>query len=156
MNDRSEIDDGKKVASHDYLEDFLDEGTERQSGGVPTMASTDTEDPAEKNDNSADPEGALRLRVIEQIRTIYDPEIPVNIYDLGLIYAVDVDAGDQVIVTMTLTTPHCPVAEIMPAEVETRVGQVDGVGSARVNLVWDPPWDPSRMTEAAQLELGFL
>lgn len=151
MNDRGEMDNGKEVASRDYLDSFLGDNAERRSGA----AATDTEDAAER-DLASDPVGALKIRVIEQIRTIYDPEIPVNIYDLGLIYAVDVDQGDEVVVTMTLTTPHCPVAEIMPAEVENMVRQVAGVGSARVNLVWDPPWDPSRMTEAAQLELGFL
>lgn len=148
MNDRGDTNKDDKVASRDYLDGFLTESPESEVGN---------ESPASAIDNSAtDTEAALRLSVIEQIRTIYDPEIPVNIYDLGLIYAVDVEDGNRVTVTMTLTTPHCPVAEIMPGEVETRVRQVAGVAWAKVNLVWDPPWDPSQMTEAAQLELGFL
>jgi FeS assembly SUF system protein len=93
--------------------------------------------------------------VIEALKDIYDPEIPVNIYDLGLIYGVDVNEG-HVLVTMTLTTPHCPVAESMPGEVEMRVGAVPGVGDAEVNLVWDPPWDPQKMSDEAKLELGML
>jgi len=101
------------------------------------------------------PGGALQKAVIDALKEIYDPEIPVNIYDLGLIYGVDVDEG-HVAVTMTLTTPHCPVAESMPMEVEMRVGAVPGVGVAEVNLVWDPPWDPAKMTDEAKLELGML
>jgi FeS assembly SUF system protein len=93
--------------------------------------------------------------VIDKLRSIFDPEIPVNIYDLGLVYGVDI-ADAHVTVTMTLTTPHCPVAESMPSEVETRVREVEGVGSAAVNLVWDPPWDPSKMGDEAKLELGML
>ena len=101
------------------------------------------------------PGGALYEAVIDALKEIYDPEIPVNIYDLGLIYGVDI-AADHAVVTMTLTTPHCPVAESMPAEVELRVGSVPGVGSAEVNLVWDPPWDPQKMSDEAKLELGML
>jgi FeS assembly SUF system protein len=100
--------------------------------------------------------GELYERVIDALKEIYDPEIPVNIYDLGLIYGVDVTAEGHVAVTMTLTTPHCPVAESMPGEVELRVGSVPGVGLADVNLVWDPPWDPQKMSEEARLELGML
>ncbi len=100
--------------------------------------------------------GALYERVIDALREIYDPEIPVNIYDLGLIYGVDVSDDAHVAVTMTLTTPHCPVAESMPGEVELRVGSVPGVGVAEVNLVWDPPWDPQKMSDEAKLELGML
>ena len=103
----------------------------------------------------AEPGGDLYENVIQALREIFDPEIPVNIYDLGLIYGVDIDEG-HVIVTMTLTTPHCPVAESMPGEIEMRVGAVPGVGSAEVNLVWDPPWDPAKMSDEAKLELGML
>ena len=81
--------------------------------------------------------------MVAALKEIYDPEIPVNIYDLGLIYDVEV-RGRRCVVTMTLTTPHCPVAESMPAEVEMRVGAVPGIRDAEVNLVWDPPWDPPR------------
>lgn len=104
---------------------------------------------------AGEPDGALYEAVIAALRDIYDPEIPVNIYDLGLIYNVEVDEG-HVAVTMTLTTPNCPVAESMPTEVELRVGSVPGVGVAEVNLVWDPPWSPANMTDDARLELGML
>ena len=104
---------------------------------------------------ASEPGGDLYENVIEALREIFDPEIPVNIYDLGLIYGVEIDEG-HVNVTMTLTTPHCPVAESMPGEVEMRVGAVPGVGSAEVNLVWDPPWDPQKMSDEAKLELGML
>ncbi len=102
-----------------------------------------------------EPGGDLYENVIAALKEIYDPEIPVNIYDLGLIYGVEVDEG-HVSVNMTLTTPNCPVAESMPMEVEMRVGAVPGVGVAEVNLVWDPPWDPGKMTDEAKLELGML
>lgn len=98
----------------------------------------------------------LEMRVIEQLRTIYDPEIPVNIYELGLIYDLVADRDGNVQVVMTLTTPHCPVAESMPGEVELKVRDVDGVNDVKVELVWDPPWDQTMMSEAARLELGFM
>ncbi len=100
--------------------------------------------------------GDLYERVIDALKEIYDPEIPVNIYDLGLIYGVDITDDGHVTVTMTLTTPHCPVAESMPGEIELRVGSVPGVGLADVNLVWDPPWDPQKMSDEVKLELGML
>lgn len=98
---------------------------------------------------------ALQEAVIAALKEIYDPEIPVNIYDLGLIYGVEINDG-HALVTMTLTTPHCPVAESMPGEVELRVGSVPGIGDAEVALVWDPPWGPDKMTDEARLELGML
>lgn len=104
---------------------------------------------------AGEPGGDVYEAVIAALKEIYDPEIPVNIYDLGLIYGVEVDGG-HVTVMMTLTTPHCPVAESMPGEVELRVGSVPGVGLAEVNLVWDPPWGPDKMTDEARLELGML
>jgi FeS assembly SUF system protein len=100
--------------------------------------------------------GALQAAVVEALKEIYDPEIPVNIYDLGLIYGVDVTTEGHAAVTMTLTTPHCPVAESMPGEVELRVSAVPGIATADVNLVWDPPWDPQKMSDDAKLELGML
>ncbi len=99
---------------------------------------------------------ALKDRIIAVLRQIYDPEIPVNLYDLGLIYGIDVSDEGDVEITMTLTTPHCPVAESMPYEVETKVLSVAGVRDVRVRLVWDPPWDVSRMSDEARLELGLL
>ena len=104
---------------------------------------------------AGEPGGDLYEAVIAALKDIFDPEIPVNIYDLGLIYGVEVDEG-HVHVNMTLTTPNCPVAETMPTEVELRVGSVPGVGVVDVNLVWDPPWDPGKMTDEARLELGML
>ncbi len=106
--------------------------------------------------NPGEPGGSLYDGVIAALKEIYDPEIPVNIYDLGLIYGVDVSEDGHAVVTMTLTTPHCPVAESMPGEVELRVGSVPGIGVAEVNLVWDPPWDPQKMSDEAKLELGML
>ncbi len=105
---------------------------------------------------AGEPGGDLYESVIDALKEIYDPEIPVNIYELGLIYGVDITADNHVVVTMTLTTPHCPVAESMPGEVELRVGAVPGIGSAEVNLIWDPPWDPAKMSDEAKLELGML
>jgi FeS assembly SUF system protein len=102
------------------------------------------------------PGGDLYEAVIEALKDIYDPEIPVNIYDLGLIYDVEITPERHAKIKMTLTTPHCPVAESMPSEVELRVGAVPGVGDAEVELVWDPPWHPQKMTDEARLELGML
>ena len=104
----------------------------------------------------AAPGGDVQEAVIEALKSIYDPEIPVDIYELGLIYDVAVDADGDAVVTMTLTTPNCPVAESMPGEVELRVLSVPGIRDAEVKLVWDPPWDPSKMSDEARLELGML
>lgn len=126
----------KLARKRDYLDGFLKEAPEGIAPG--------------------DPGGAVYESVIAAIREIFDPEIPVNIYDLGLIYNVEVTPDGDAAVTMTLTTPHCPVAESMPAEVEMRVSSVPGVRTADVNLVWDPPWDPAKMSDEARLELGML
>lgn len=99
---------------------------------------------------------ALKEKVIASIQTCYDPEIPVNIYDLGLIYDVRVLEGNKVEVDMTLTSPACPVAGSLPPEVEEKVRSTEGVTDATVELVWDPPWSPDLMTEAAKLELGLM
>ena len=102
-----------------------------------------------------EPGGALYDAVIVALQEIYDPEIPVNIYDLGLIYNVEISEGSA-IVTMTLTTPHCPVAESMPQEVQLRVETVPGIRDAEVNLVWEPAWSPANMSDEARLEMGML
>lgn len=101
-------------------------------------------------------EQGLKRQVIAALSTIYDPELPVNIYDLGLIYDLDIDTGGRVSIRMTLTAPGCPVAQTFPSLVEQTVAQVKGVTSAQVEIVWDPPWDQSRMTEAARLQLGLV
>ena len=98
----------------------------------------------------------LQASVVEVLKSIYDPEIPVDIYELGLIYNVEISEDGDATITMTLTTPHCPVAESLPQEVELRVLSVPGIRDAVVNLVWDPPWDPSKMSDEARLELGML
>ena len=126
----------KLERKRDYLEGFLAQKPEAASSG--------------------DPGGALYEAVVDALKDIFDPEIPVNIYDLGLIYGVDVSTDGDAVVTMTLTTPHCPVAESMPGEVELRVSSVPGIRDAEVNLVWDPPWDPAKMSDDARLELGML
>lgn len=99
---------------------------------------------------------AVRERVIEALKQIYDPELPVNIYDLGLIYEVDVDDAGVVEVSMTLTTPGCPVAQSFPGEVESAIRAVDGVTAAQVELVWDPPWCADNLSMEVKLQLGLL
>jgi FeS assembly SUF system protein len=98
----------------------------------------------------------LENKIVEVLKTIYDPEIPVDVYELGLIYEVKIDSEANVEIDMTLTSPNCPVAETMPKEVEDKVGAVEGVKSSKVNIVFDPPWDKDMMSEEAKLELGFL
>lgn len=127
---------GKLERKRDYLEGFLAE--------KPADAAT------------GEPGGDLYEAVVGALKEIYDPEIPVNIYELGLIYGVDVGDDAGVVVTMTLTTPHCPVAESMPGEVELRIASIPGVRDCEVNLVWDPPWDMAKMSDEAKLELGML
>lgn len=98
----------------------------------------------------------LKDQIIEVLKTIYDPEIPVNIHELGLIYDIAIDPGRLVTIRMTLTAPGCPVAVSLPLEVEAKVQSLPGVSGACVDVVWDPPWDMSRMSEAARLQLGFM
>ena len=136
---RVELDEtpGEKLSrKRDYLDGFLSQQPPEVAAG--------------------EPGGALHDAVVDALKEIYDPEIPVNIYELGLIYGVEVSPDNDVTVLMTLTTPHCPVAESMPGEVELRVGAVPGVRDAEVTLVWDPPWDPAKMSDEARLELGML
>lgn len=120
----------------DYLAGFLSGETE----SVPATSGSDE----------------LKDRIVEAVKSVYDPEIPVDIYELGLIYDIKVSEDGDALVLMTLTTPHCPVAESLPNEVELRVLAVPGVRDAEVKLVWDPPWDPSKMSDEARLELGML
>jgi FeS assembly SUF system protein len=98
----------------------------------------------------------LQDRVNEVLRTCFDPEIPVNIYELGLVYDVTVEPSGHVGIRMTLTSPLCPVAASLPVEVEDKVRALPGVTAAKVEITWDPPWDPSRMSDAARLQLGLL
>ena len=104
------------------------------------------------------PEAVRELgeRIVEKLKTVYDPEIPVDIYELGLIYSVEVDESGAAKIRMTLTTPMCPAAEELPPEVESKARSVEGVTSVTLDLVWDPPWTPAMMSEAARLELGML
>ena len=98
----------------------------------------------------------LEDKIVTMLKTIYDPEIPVDIYELGLIYEVKIDKENNVAIDMTLTSPNCPVAESLPKEVEDKVASVEGVVSAKVNIVFDPSWDKDMMSEEAKLELGFV
>lgn len=120
-----------------------------------TVQTSKTEGDQQTSEASSSLE-ALKSDVIAAIRECYDPEIPVNIYDLGLIYDVQVSETSKVDLVMTLTSPHCPVAEILPAQVKSRVELVDGVDEVDLELTWDPPWSPENMSEAAKLELGFM
>lgn len=99
---------------------------------------------------------ALAQRVIDMLKTCYDPEIPVDIWELGLIYEIEINNENDVVVTMTLTSPSCPVAETLPPEVEAKIREVEDVKSSKVVLTFEPPWEKSMMSEEAQLELGFM
>jgi FeS assembly SUF system protein len=98
----------------------------------------------------------IEAQVLDALRTCYDPEIPVNVYELGLVYEVVVDETASVSIKMTLTSPHCPAVQSLPAEIESKVRAITGVTDVKVDLVWDPPWDPSKMSEAARLQLGMM
>ena len=97
----------------------------------------------------------VKKEVVAMLRDVYDPEIPVNIFELGLVYDVDADESGSVRIVMTLTSPMCPVAEILPVEIESRAREIEGVREVEIDLVWDPPWSPEMMSEAARLELGM-
>ncbi len=99
---------------------------------------------------------ATEAEVVEVLKTIRDPELPVSIWDMGLIYGIDVSPEDEVTIRMPLTTPSCPVAETLPPEIEQKVAAIHGVQSCRVEIVWEPPWTPDRMSEAARLETGLM
>lgn len=97
----------------------------------------------------------LEAKAVDALKTVFDPEIPVNIYDLGLIYALNIDAEGRAKIAMTLTSPGCPVAGILPGQVETKIREVPGITDVKLELVWDPPWDRDKMSDAAKLALGF-
>jgi FeS assembly SUF system protein len=121
----------------------------------PSLAVVGQGRPAPSSAPSPDPAAPLQDQVVAVLRGIYDPEIPVNIWDLGLVYGLEVEGG-RVHVRMTLTAPACPVADSLVHAVEDRLLALEGVTDAKVELVWDPPWTPARMSEAAKLELGLL
>jgi FeS assembly SUF system protein len=123
------------------------QNTDTQTPGTPT-ANTHIISSIEKN--------LLKAQVIDVIMTCYDPEIPVNVYELGLIYDVIVDDHANVEVKMTLTSPSCPAAQSLPPEVQQKISFINGLKQVKVTLVWDPPWNPGLMSEAAKLELGFM
>jgi FeS assembly SUF system protein len=106
--------------------------------------------------NAANPSDNLENDIVEALKTVFDPEIPVNIYELGLIYDILVDGSNLVGIRMTLTAPACPAAQSLPVEVKNKVGQIPGVTEVVVDVVWDPPWDRDRMSEAAKLQLGMF
>ena len=124
---------------------------------VPSAQTTEPEvaGHSEPQAQAAESHEELREQVVAAIKTCYDPEIPVDIYELGLIYEIDIRDAGVAYVKMTLTSPMCPVAEILPLEVEEKVRSVEGVSNVNLDLVWDPPWDIEMMSEAARLELNF-
>ena len=149
----------------DRAEAFLsaDNRPNGEGGAMAPESSQAAPDPGDVADDKA-PVSAERMAEVEklgdaivaQLSEIYDPEIPVNIYELGLIYKIDVHDDNAVTVDMTLTSPNCPVAESLPMEVQQKVESVEGIGACEVKIVWEPMWHPSMMTEEAQLELGLI
>lgn len=135
-----------------FLDGFLNQKPEDEE----KQKSAEIKPKGEGGKISPEEKQKLQHLAADKMREIYDPEIPVNIYELGLIYDIDVNDYADIVVTMTLTSPHCPVAETMPGEVEFRVREIEGVGDVQVALVWEPPWDMSMMSEAARLEMGFM
>jgi FeS assembly SUF system protein len=105
--------------------------------------------------NSAEKQ-ILELKIIDALQTCYDPEIPINIHELGLIYGIEISDSADVRIQMTLTAPNCPVAQSLPVEVESKVGAIEGVRTAKVEVVWDPPWNPGKMSDSAKLQLGMI
>ncbi len=124
--------------------------TDQPTAGESTTPETKSLSPVTSIQNQA-----LEASIIEALRTVYDPEIPVNIYDMGLIYNIAIDADNKVDIRMTLTSPMCPVAGSLPPEAANKVKTVEGVTDATVDLVWDPPWTPDKMSEAAKLQLNM-
>ena len=108
------------------------------------------------NKSQVSEHASLEQQIIAAIRTVYDPEIPVNIYDLGLVYKIDINSSNEVLISMTLTAPGCPVAGLLLTQVQTAVADIDQVKAVKVELVWDPPWTQDRMSDEARLELGMF
>ena len=140
----------KDTRGEDSMDEEKDEGQDRNEIAESPEASVDT------GKDGLSPAMQIRDRIIAVLKTIYDPEIPVDIYELGLIYGVDVADDGEVHVTMTLTTPMCPVAETLPPEVEDKVRNVLGVTDVSLDLVWDPPWSVDMLSDAARLELNLM
>ena len=113
-------------------------------------------DTAPQTPAEGDSQAELRERIVDMMKSVFDPEIPVNIYELGMVYEIEVDDEGNAIVTMTLTSPACPVAGSLPGEVEVKLNSVEGVKTGKVNLVWEPPWTPEKMSEDAKLALGMI
>jgi len=130
-----------------------------EAWNIDALTAPKPEQPAEKPEvGPVDPAetAALQPKIVEALKTVYDPEIPVDIYELGLIYGIDVDANRRVLVHMTLTSPACPSAQQLPSEVRYKIKAIPEVKDAWVEIVWEPPWDKDRMSEAAKLQLGFF
>ncbi len=156
--ERPRVDTGVSPQEGGYfLNKFLEgDAAKKAADAAETEAAESASTDAAPVGETPESKEALEANIVAALQEIYDPEIPVNIYELGLIYGVDIDDDWRVRVTMTLTTPHCPVAESMPGEVELKVNTVPGVNGCDVALVWEPAWDMSKMTDEARLELGLL
>lgn len=144
------------LPSSGKVEQLRREMAENPPTPAPFRTATDPANAPAQNPDASPEHRLLEGKVIEAVRQVFDPEIPVNIYELGLIYAIDVQPDRTVNVRMTLTTPACPVAGTLPGEVERRIEAIAEVASAKIELVWDPPWDRSMMSEAAMLQLGMF
>jgi FeS assembly SUF system protein len=161
---RSGSDQPLKIES--AIDSATESATESASDPAPdaapdTAPDTRVESTAGAESTAGSPTGEsspehLKDLIVEQLKTVFDPEIPVNIYEMGLIYDVDVDPGGATRIRMTLTTPMCPAAEELPPEVESKAREVEGVTSVQLDLVWEPPWTPDMMSEAARLDLGMM
>ncbi|MAE69862.1 MAG: hypothetical protein CME06_05270 [Gemmatimonadetes bacterium] len=138
--------------------DETPDDTRIENRAANSIRSEDKSDRSEQNGEIVHGDGAtaeLRSAVVEALRTVYDPEIPIDIYELGLVYGVEIDKSQNAFIKMTLTSPMCPVAGELPAEVELKIRQLDEIRSTQLEVVWDPPWSPTMMSEAAKLTLGF-
>ncbi len=140
----------------DNIIKLTDENAARADEATPVASNTDATAGAIFERRDPVRTLAMQPRIVEVLSTIFDPEIPVNIYELGLIYEIAVDADDVVGVRMTLTSPNCPAAQSLPVEVVNKLKQLPGITDAHVDIVWDPPWGKDRMSDAAKLQLGMF